>query len=130
MNKKEVDKWWDGLSEDERKKAFYSVCSRIYEAEIVDRGSYKFALYDKFNFTPGDGSFGLGIECGFKALHDTIADVIGQDGTTEVETIEIIDRPDKQHYLKENIDQKTKSLRVRLDRMDKTLTIVIENAGI
>ena len=129
MNKKEVDNWWDSLSEDDRKKAFYSVCSRIYEAEIVDRGSYKFALYDKFNFTPGDGSFGLGIECGFKALHDTIANVIEQDGTSDVETIEIIDRPEKEHYKKE-IDQQHRSLRVRLDRMDKTLSIVIENTGL
>lgn len=126
MNKKQADEWWDSLSEDERKKAFFSVCSRIYESEIVDRGSYKFALYDKFNFTPGDGSFGLGIECGFKALHDQLADVIGQDGTSDVETIELVDRPNKDFIVKE-VDQLKQSLRVRLDRMDKTLSIVIEN---
>ena len=126
MDKKDADEWWDSLSEDERKKAFFSVCSRIYESEIVDRGSYKFALYDKFNFTPGDGSFGLGIECGFKALHDQLADVIGQDGTSDVETIELVDRPNKDFIVKE-VDQLKQSLRVRLDRMDKTLSIVIEN---
>jgi hypothetical protein len=126
MDKKDADKWWDLLSEEERKKAFFSVCYRIYESEIVDRGSYKFALYDKFNFTPGDGSFGLGIECGFKALHDQLADVIGQDGTSDVETIELVDRPNKDFIVKE-VDQLTQSLRVRLDRMDKTLSIVIEN---
>jgi len=129
MNKNETDKWWDSLSEDERKKAFFSVCSRIYESEIIDRGSYKFTLYDKFDFTEGPDTYKLGINSGFKALHDTIADVIGQDGTSDVETVELIDRPAKEHITKQ-IDQSTKSLRVRLDHMDKTLTIVIENAGI
>ena len=47
----------------------------------------------------------------------------------EFNTIELIDRPAREHITKQ-IDQSTKSLRVRLDRMDKTLTIVIENAGI
>jgi hypothetical protein len=129
MNKKQADEWWDSLSEDERKKAFFSVCSRIYESEIIDRGSYKFTLYDKFNFTEGTETYKLGINSGFKALHDTIADVIGQDGTSDVETVELIDRPAREHITKQ-IDQSTKSLRVRLDHMDKTLTIVIENAGI
>lgn len=129
MNKNETDKWWDSLSEDERKKAFFSVCSRIYESEIIDRGSYKFILYDKFDFTEGPDTYKLGTDSGFKALHDRIADVIGQDGTSDVETVELIDRPAKEHITKQ-IDQSTKSLRVRLDHMDKTLTIVIENAGI
>ena len=129
MNKKEIDKWWQPLSEDERQKAFYSVISRTYEAEIVDQGSYKFALFDKFKFPKSGETLKLGSECGYKALHDRIADVLGQDGTSEVETIELIDRPGKEHYKKE-VDQTTKSLRVFLDRMDKTLTIVIENTGI
>mgnify|MGYP003671784117 FL=1 len=60
MEKKEADNWWESLSEDERKKAFFSVCSRIYESEIIDRGSYKFALYDKFNFTEGPDTYKLG----------------------------------------------------------------------
>ena len=129
MNKKEADQWWDTLSEDERKKAFFSVCSRIYESEILDRGSYKFALFHKFNFSEGPDTFKLGTNSGFKALHDIIADVIGQDGTSDVDTIHLIDRPAKEHITKQ-IDQSTKSLRVTLDRMDKTLNIVIENAGI
>ncbi len=129
MNKKDTDQWWDTLSEDERKKAFFSVCSRIYESEILDRGSYKFTLYDKFNFSKESSTLKLGVDCGFKALHDKIADVIAQDGTSEVETIQLIDRPAKEHITKE-IDQSTKSLRVILDNMDKTLTIVIENAGL
>jgi len=47
----EVDYWWNNeLTEAEREKAFYAVVKRIHKAEIQDRGSYRWALYDVFKF--------------------------------------------------------------------------------
>lgn len=64
------DAWWNGLTEDERESAFYAVVKRIYKAELEDRGTYRYALYDVFGF--GGGMYYRGMDCGFMALHNAI----------------------------------------------------------
>ena len=66
----ENDAWWNALSEREREDAFYAVVKRIYQGEIVEQGSYRYVLYDIFDF---DASmYGRGMDCGYMSLHNAI----------------------------------------------------------
>ena len=47
--------WWDSLTMDERAQAFRQICKLIYKADVKDKGSYRYALYDVFNIDYGDG---------------------------------------------------------------------------
>lgn len=69
---KEYDEYWDSLSYEDQLKAFYSVVKRIYEAEIKEKGSYRYVLYDKFGFGPE--AYVLGMDCGYMYLHNAIFD--------------------------------------------------------
>ena len=64
------EKWWNELSEEEREKAFYAVCKRIYKSDIEKQGSYRHALYQIFGFDMS--MYGVGIECGYIDIHNTI----------------------------------------------------------
>lgn len=68
----ENDAWWNGLTEEEREDAFYAVIKRMYKAEVVDRGTYRYALYDVFGFDPS--MYGRGMDCGYLNLHNMIFD--------------------------------------------------------
>ena len=65
-----LDDWWNSLPEHEREWAFYSVVKRIYQGEIVDKGTYRYVLYDIFGFD--GGMYARGMDCGFMALHNSI----------------------------------------------------------
>ena len=67
---KKNDEWWNSLSIEEREDAFYAVVKRIYQGEIVERGSYRYVLYEVFGFGPE--AYGLGMECGYLELHNAI----------------------------------------------------------
>lgn len=69
---KENDAWWEGLTEKEREDAFYAVVKRICKAELQDRGSYRYALYDVFGFDMN--MYVRGMECGYIDLHNSIID--------------------------------------------------------
>ncbi len=64
------DAWWNSLTEAEREDAFYAVVKRIYQGEIIDRGSYRYVLYDVFGFGPG--MYAQGMDCGYMELHNSI----------------------------------------------------------
>lgn len=66
------DIWWYSLSEVEREDAFYAVCKRIVKAEIVEKRSYRGALYDVFGF--GAHMYINGMDCGYMTLHNSIVD--------------------------------------------------------
>lgn len=68
-----VESWWVSLSEEERERAFYAVVKRIFKAEIVDKRSYRGALYDVFGF--GEHMYINGMDCGYMAIHNSIVDV-------------------------------------------------------
>jgi len=70
------DAWWNGLTEKERQDAFYAVCKRIYQGDIIDQGSYRYVLYDVFKFGPE--MYGAGMDCGYMAIHNSIV-VDGDD---------------------------------------------------
>jgi hypothetical protein len=51
----EDDAWWDSLDYDGKSQAFRQITKLMYKAEVTDRGSYRYALYDIFSLDYGDG---------------------------------------------------------------------------
>jgi len=64
----EADGLWNSLSKDDQLKCFYSVCKRIHEGDIVNRGSYRYVLYDVFGF--GLEAYSVGMKCGYMEIHN------------------------------------------------------------
>jgi len=71
------DTWWNGLTEQEREDAFYAVVKRIHQAELKDKGSYRYALYDVFGFDAG--MYMKGMDCGYMAIHNAIFNGVKDD---------------------------------------------------
>jgi hypothetical protein len=67
---KDQEEYWNSLSKDDQLKAFCAVVRRIYQAELVDQGSYRHALYSVFGFGPE--SYGQAQMAGYLALHNSI----------------------------------------------------------
>lgn len=65
-----ADAFWDGLSYDDRLKAFYSVCKRIHKGDLIDRGSYRYVLYHVFGFDYD--AYSIGMDCGYMDIHNSI----------------------------------------------------------
>jgi hypothetical protein len=84
-----TDAWWNGLAEKEREDAFYSVIKRMYQAEVKDRGTYRYALYDVFGFD--GGMYGAGMDCGYMALHNIIFDGLDLEKMKCVDRFEVVD---------------------------------------
>jgi hypothetical protein len=51
----EDEAWWDSLTMEGRAQAFRQVCKLIYRADIKDKGSYRYGVYDIFNVDYVDG---------------------------------------------------------------------------
>jgi hypothetical protein len=83
------DTWWNSLTEKEREDAFYAVIKRVYRAEVTDRGTYRWALYDVFGFDAG--MYGAGMDCGYMALHNIIFDGLDLEKMKGVDRFEVID---------------------------------------
>lgn len=49
---KNSEEYWNSLSKEDQLKAFCAVSRRIHQAELVDQGSYRHALYSVFGFGP------------------------------------------------------------------------------
>jgi len=116
------DAWWNGLSEEEREWAFYAVCKRIHKAELVDRGSYRYALYDVFGFDPG--MYGHGMDCGYMAIHNAIFDGEELMSMKNVTRFEVID--DKGRSYVKYLD-KDKGIKYSLQDDDRTLKVFIDS---
>lgn len=67
---RECENYWTSLSEEDRLKAFYSVCKRIYEGDIKQKGSYRWVLYEVFGFDYD--SYGIGMDCHYMDIHNSI----------------------------------------------------------
>lgn len=66
----EVNEYWNSLDYEDQLKAFYAVCQRIYKGDVIDKGSYRYVLYDVFDFGPE--AYALGMDCGYMYLHNAI----------------------------------------------------------
>ena len=51
----EDDAWWDSLTMEGRAQSFRQITRLIYKADVEDKGSYRYAMYDIFNLDYGDG---------------------------------------------------------------------------
>jgi hypothetical protein len=69
---KEQEAYWNSLSKGDQLKAFCAVSRRIHQAELIDKGSYRWALYDVFGFGPE--AYVRGMDCGYMAIHNAIVD--------------------------------------------------------
>ena len=116
----DTDSWWDNLTEKEREDAFYSVIKRMYKAEVQDRGSYRWALYDVFGFEPG--MYGAGMDCGYMAMHNIIFDGLDFEKMRSVDRLEVIDE-DGRAYVR-GVGQ-VKRLKFELQDDDCTLKIFV-----
>jgi hypothetical protein len=74
--KKEFDEssnaFWDSMTQEERLKAFYSVVKRIYQGDVIEKGSYRHVLYSTFGFDTD--SYVVGMECKYLDLHNMLYD--------------------------------------------------------
>ena len=66
----QVEDLWNSMSHQEQQDCFYAVVKRIHKAEVVDGGSYRYALYDVFGWGPE--AYGMGMDCGYMDLHNRI----------------------------------------------------------
>ena len=115
------DTWWNGLSEQEREDAFYAVVKRIHKAEIEDKGTYRYALYDVFGFDPG--MYMKGMDCGYMNLHNSIFDSNELSAMKRINRLEVIDDTGRLtvKYLKDD-----ERVRYELQDDDKTLKVFID----
>ena len=117
----ENDAWWDGLTEKEREDAFYAVCKRIHKAELMDYGTYRYALYDVFGFD--GGMYMHGMNCGFMAIHNAIGDGEDYQAMRGVNRLEVIDENGRALVKYLNKDEK---VRYELQDDDRTLKVFID----
>ena len=116
------EEWWNGLTEEEREDAFYAVTKRMYKAEVEDRGTYRWALYDVFGFDPG--MYGRGMDCGYMSLHNIIYDGLELEAMKSVTRFEVIDDTGRAYtkYLKD--DERVK---FGLQDDDRTLKVFVDS---
>lgn len=67
---REASKYWSTLDYDEQLKAFYYVMSRVYDGDVIQKGSYRYVLYDVFGFGPD--AYGVGMDCGYMDIHNRL----------------------------------------------------------
>ena len=118
------DAWWNGLSEKEREDAFYAVCKRIWQADGIDNGSYRYALYDVFGFDPG--MYMQGMDCGYMAIHNAIFDGEEYQKMRGVTRFEVIDDTGRAYVKYLHRDQGEK-IKYGLQDDDRTLKVFIDN---
>ena len=51
----EDDAWWDSLDHDGKSQAFRQITKLMHKAEVLERGSYRYAIYYVFGLDYGDG---------------------------------------------------------------------------
>jgi hypothetical protein len=72
-----METWWGNLPPDDQQKAFYNVCRRIYDGDIMQRRSYRGVLYDTFGWGPE--AYVLGMEARYMEIHNLLWDAAEGD---------------------------------------------------
>ena len=67
-----MQKWWENLPSEEQQWAFYNVCRRIYQGDVIDCRSYRGVLYDTFGWGPE--AYAIGMEARYMELHNLLGD--------------------------------------------------------
>lgn len=70
--------YWATLTPEQQLDAFCCVVRRIYRGDVVDRGSYRYVLYDVFGFGP---EAYVPAQCaGYLDIHNLIYDGLRREG--------------------------------------------------
>jgi hypothetical protein len=64
------EEFWNSLTKEQQLDVFCAVCRRIYQSEIIDKGSYRYTLYDVFKFGPE--SYSPALDAGYLTIHNRI----------------------------------------------------------
>jgi len=87
QHQKDVDLWWNELSDEQQQKAFCAVIQRIHQGDLKEERSYRGVLYNTFGFGPD--MYGLAQDCGYLAIHNAIADGNDLMAMTGAKTVEV-----------------------------------------
>ena len=63
-----AEEYWKSLSYEDQLQAFYIVTKRIHKGDIVEKGSYRYVLYDTFGFD--FDSYIIGLYSGYLDIHN------------------------------------------------------------
>ena len=69
---KEQEEYWNSLTKEEQLKVFCAVSRRIYKGEILEKGSYRYVLYNIFGF--GSEAYAPAQVAGYLSIHNAIFD--------------------------------------------------------
>ena len=69
---KEQEEYWNSLTKEEQLKVFCAVSRRIYKGEILEKGSYRYVLYNTFGF--GSEAYAPAQVAGYLSIHNAIYD--------------------------------------------------------
>lgn len=65
--------YWNSLSKEQQLQVFCAVTRRIHKAELVDKGSYRYTLYNVFGF--GSESYTAAQMAGYLDIHNSLFDL-------------------------------------------------------
>ena len=63
-----AEEYWKNLSYEDQLQAFYIVTKRIHKGDIVEKGSYRYVLYDTFGVE--FDSYIIGMDSGYLDIHN------------------------------------------------------------
>ena len=119
----ESEAYWNGLSKEDQLKAFCAVSRRIHQGELVERGTYRYVLYDVFGFGPE--AYAPAQKANYLEIHNALYGADTFDKMEAVNRIEVIDESGRAYtkYL-----SKGDRVEYHLQDDDKTLKIFISPA--
>lgn len=115
------NEWWNNLTEEEREKAFYAVCTRIHKGDIVKNGSYRYVLYQIFGFDMS--MYNVGIDCGYMDIHNLLFGGVELKKMTDAKQISIAQN-NTEHTTTINENQ---NITIKLKEDDNKIEIVVNN---
>jgi len=117
----DTDDWWEKLSEEDRERAFYSVCKRIHKGDYEKQGSYRYVLYQIFGFDMS--MYGVGMDCGYMDIHNAIFGGLELKKMSQAKEITI--RQDGVEHTA--IVEEHQNISIKLKDDDNKIEIIINN---
>ena len=68
--KDQEEGYWNSLTKEQQLLAFCAVIRRVYKGDVEDRGTYRYVLYDTFDFGPE--SYMRAQMAGYLTIHNLI----------------------------------------------------------
>ena len=71
------ENYWNSLTKEQQLDVFCAVCRRIHRGDIVDKGTYRYVLYNVFGFGPE--AYAPAQLAGYLDIHNSIFDAEHDD---------------------------------------------------